>query len=301
MKYPLILPVVAGLLTACGNGNGGAAGTDASLSSATLPPNAVQVAALGDASAAGFTKEGPPGLASTYPRAELQGARGDGDLYWLRNYQVTYSNRVIWFDAVVKTPGENLSENILPSEVLVWKDWNVEVFPHQDATTFSGPTLDNRQAWITVHHNGTIIGAGYHDAVRSPASFLRLGNPEQDGHFGAPEVKTLTCGDYSVRGAPVDVTPYQIQVRYDRKAFPWSSIDAVRVPDGGSPGMNLDPGGQFFQPPYERALSLSNTGREATVTIGGAALTHGRTEYHFKDGNLVSIRQGWRHSDTYCQ
>lgn len=177
----------------------------------------------------------------------LEGAQGDGERYWLRNYTTQYSNRV-----------------------------------------------------ITINHVGYIIGGGFHDADRDPASFLRLGNVQQDGVIAAPEVKNLTCGDYSAQGAPVDPTPYEVQFRYDRKAHPWSIMDAVRVSNGSPPGFNLDPEGQAMQGSAPSRVQIEAQGRDARV-FPQRASEISYTDYGLRDGRLVWLRQIWRHSEVYCQ
>ncbi len=230
---------------------------------------------------------------------QLGGAGGNEGLYWLRQYTVQYLHGVIRIRALPKDPQPQLNEGLPEEERLIWKTWLMEITPHQDATTYSAPTLDGRQAWLTVHGNGQIIGGGYHGTTSD--SYLRLGNPEQDLGFAPVEERPVTCWDYSPVGAPIEVDPdgYQALVRYDRRSYPWATVDVVQTGDR-SLDFQTDPTGQVFQPWFGGQVDVSVQGDEVRTSVGAAALG-GMTEYRFRDGRLVSLEHSRRHVHTWCQ
>lgn len=287
-----LLPITALLLAACGGAHEGSAqaGTD---------QGPVLLAAAGHQQTMFDVKEAAPGPAQSYPVTQLAGARGNDGLYWYRQYTVQYLNGVIRIRSLPKDPQPQLVEEVPEDVSLVWKTWQMEVIPHQDATTYSAPTLDGRQAWLTVHSNGQIIGGGYHGTTSD--SYLRLGNPEQDLPFAAVEDYPVTCWDYSPVGAPVEVDAdgYQATVRYDRSRYPWASITVIQTGDRAL-DFQADPNGQVFQPWYGGQVSLRLHGDEVRAAIGAAAMG-GMTEYRFRDGRLVSLEHSRRHVSTWCQ
>ena len=296
MKHFLAIPVMAVAAAACGGeSNQGTAQAGDRTWSPVLLADAGQYGTMVDVKAA------PSGLPGSFAPVTMNGARGNDGLFWLRQYSVGHANGVIRIQALPKAGQSQLTEAVPEGETLVWKTWEMEVTPHQDATTYSAPTLDGRQAWLTIHHNGQVLGGGYHDLDKRPDSYLRLGNPEQDLGFAPVEEKQLTCWDYAPTGAPIEVRPegYPIVIRYDRRAYPWSSM-SVQKADGGMVDFDTDPSGVFWQPSYGGPLLLRLVGNEVRA-LAGTSPGPGGTEYRLVDGRVVAIERHRHFVSSYCR
>ena len=296
MKHFLAIPVMAVAVAACGGeSNQGTAQAGDRTWSPILLADAGQYGTMVDAKAA------PSGLPGNFAPVTMNGARGNDGLFWLRQYSVGHAFGAIRIQALPKPAQPQLTEAVPEEEVLVWKTWEMEVIEHQDATTYSAPTLDGRQAWLTLHRSGQVIGGGYHDLDKRPDSYLRLGNPEQDLGFAPVEEKQLTCWDYAPTGAPIEIRPegYRITVSHDRSAYPWSSL-RVQSADGGTADFDSDPSGSFWQPSYGGPLQLRLAGNEVRAWVGASG-GPGGTEYRLVDGHVAAIQRNRHFVSSYCR
>ena len=62
------------------------------------------------------------------------------------------------------------------SQALIWISEAVSVETFPGSLLYSGRTTDGRQAWINILNGGAIDGGGFHDAARTPGSFLYCGS-----------------------------------------------------------------------------------------------------------------------------
>lgn len=111
----------------------------------------------------------------------------------------------------------------------------------------------------------------------------------------------MTCWDYAPTGAPVEIRPegYPITVRYDRRAYPWSSI-SVQGANGSAADFDADPTGQFWQSSYGGRLSLRPVGNEVRAWSGASA-GPGGTDFHLVDGRIVAIERMRHFIGSYCR
>lgn len=237
----------------------------------------------------------PIALAGGYAETHLSGSRGD-PLYWSRDYALEYNGGVIRIRARPSLKGEAAAypEDLPPEEILIWQVSDMVTQQHQDAATFSAPTTDGRQAWLTVHRNGAVIGGGYHGTT--PDSYLKLGDPQRDAPDAPVEVRALDCQSIASPDYPELPMPHRIQVRLDRTAFPWSSV-AV---EGAAVGIRTDPDGGLTRGGSLGNRSISLDGEVVHVTLGFAYYDN-LTTYSLRRGSVVEISHQSRFVHTTCR
>ena len=237
----------------------------------------------------------PLTLAGGYPETTLTGARGD-PLYWSRSYAVHYNGGVIRIQALPSLGGgdSGFQEALPAEEVLIWEMSELVTQQHQDAATFSAPTSDGRQAWLTVHRDGNIIGGGYHRTEST--SYLRLGNPAQDAGPAAIEDRDFHCESSAPLGYPALPAPHGVRVRHDRTTYPWTSMSV----QGSTVGLRTDPDGLIRTSSSIGYRIVDLDGDAVNVTLG-AAYYDGLTTYTLRNGSLEAIQHSSHFVVTSCR
>ena len=211
-------------------------------------------------------------MASYYQKAGMRCAQGM-PLYWQRAWDFEYVGGVSRF----RPEG-------LPESSLSWLMGDMTAVPHDSAATFAAPTTDGRHTWITATATGDVIGAGFNAGTAD--SYLRCGNPEQDGGPIGPVTTTLTC---NVSG---EAQSYQMGFRIDATRFPYSSVevlvDGVSGPVRGQ--VVADPDGTLLSTGQVTIDSSVGSPFEARFTIVPG--TNRQTTYYMQEGRLVSVDIG---------
>ena len=213
-------------------------------------------------------------MASYYSKAGMRCAQGM-PLYWERTWDFEYNSGVSRF-----TPQG------LPATELSWEPGSLSTDPHENAATYSATASNGLRTWITAASSGEVLGAGFNG---SPAeSYVRCGNPEQDGTpIGTVDVP-MNCTYYDPSDGSSSTYPLTFRVNTAR--FPYTSLAAVSAggpargqlvddPDGGL----LANGGVVF--------SSSN----ASSSVANFALANGtnrQSVYYMYEGKLISVNIG---------
>jgi hypothetical protein len=178
-------------------------------------------------------------------------------MFWERNWTVGYNGGVTRF----ATGALQYSAS--------WESASLVSQQHQDAATFGAPTSDGQRTWLTVARSGDVIGAGFNG--REDRTYLRCGNPYQDGQPLGAILKWYQCNAY-----PGPVTEYA-RLIYSAKDWPYTGIAAqsttarssaqfvgriVIDPNGQRPGFALDP--NYAQSWTSTRFSLSAGGQTTT-------------------------------------
>jgi len=238
------------------------------------------------------SQQSPVVLAGGYATTEHTCMQGT-PLFWARRWTINYNGGVLRFTPLIAplTVGSSQPE---PEQILIWQTSNLVTQQHQDAATFSAPTTDGRQAWLTIHRDGSVIGAGYHGTTSS--SYLRCGNPTQDAPIEPPKTFQMQCkigNSPGLNGTVVVGATYQTSFEIDRSTFPFTTLKQ------GDPGPNrpfrTDPTGELIADPRSHIVwHLPETGDgNVRVYIGGTFGWEG-TFYQFRDGELTLVERANR-------
>ncbi|MFK7964755.1 MAG: hypothetical protein AB8C46_12400 [Burkholderiaceae bacterium] len=139
-----------------------------------------------------------------------------------RAWDMNYNGGVIRF-----TP-EGESE-----QLVIWETANMTTQQHSGSATFSAPTVDGRQAWMTISTDGQIIGGGVHGNTQE--SYLRCGVARNGVATVGIEELTWQCrsgiyrdedGNASLPGTPRYTPETPVTIKFDFSVYPFKSIQA---------------------------------------------------------------------------
>ena len=213
-------------------------------------------------------------MASYYSKGGMRCAQGM-PLYWERTWDFEYNGGVSRF-----TPQG------LPQTSLSWELGNLSTTPHQNAATFGAPTSSGLHTWITATSGGDVLGAGFNGGTAE--SYVRCGNPEQDGSpVGTVDVPmNCTVLDPSDGNSSV----YQLTFRVNAARFPYASLAVVTA--------NGPARGQLVDDPDGGLLANGGVVFNASIassSVASFALAQGsnrQSVYYMYEGKLVSVNVG---------
>jgi hypothetical protein len=207
----------------------------------------------------------PVTLAGQYPDKEMTCAQGK-PMFWERKWVVGYNGGVTRFATGQLTRS------------ISWESASLVTQQHQDAATFGAPTSDGQRTWLTVHRNGDVIGAGFNGT--EDASYLRCGNPYQDGQPRGLVQQSFTC-----TGPQRQVE--NIRLDYNAKDWPYSSITVAAANTPNSrlflPYMGVDAQGGRYVPSGNNSQSWSDYG---FAIYGPTGLD---TQYYMRLGEIQGV------------
>lgn len=213
-------------------------------------------------------------MSSYYTKAGMRCAQGM-PLYWERTWDFEYNGGVSRF-----TPQG------LPQTSLSWQLANLSTIQHQDAATFGATTSSGLHTWITASRAGEVIGTGYNGATAE--SYVRCGNPEQDGSpIGAVDV-AMTCSSYEANSG--SSSTYPLTFRVNAAKFPYASLAIV---SGDGPAK-----GQFVDDPDGSLLATggvtfdTSAASPSVANFALAAGTNRQSAYYMYEGKLTSVNVG---------
>ncbi len=118
-------------------------------------------------------------------------------------------------------------------QIVIWETANLTTQQHSSSATFSAPTTDGRQAWMTVNTDGAIIGGGVHGSTQD--SYLRCGAARNGVPVVGVEQVSIPCrtgvfvmedGQVGLPGTPQYTQQTPVTIRYDFSKYPYVSISA---------------------------------------------------------------------------
>jgi len=167
-------------------------------------------------------------LLGGYPTTTLKCAVGT-PMKFERDYSMNYNGGTLRF-----TPSGEAEQ------VVIWQTSNITTQQHAGSATFSGPTTDGRQAWLTLSNEGAIIGGGVHGAT--PDSYVRCGVARTGVAYSGREQVTLECraGVYvkpdgtptSANDVPNTLVPTYmppVTIDFDVSTWPFVRIESKSV------------------------------------------------------------------------
>ena len=194
-------------------------------------------------------------------------------LYWERIWDFEYNGGVSRF-----LPAG------LPQISLSWYLGDLSTIQHDSAATFGAPTTDGRHTWITATAAGAVLGAGFNGG--SDESYVRCGNPEQDGAFAGAVDTPMTC---YITGEP---TPYPMTFRVNAARFPYSTIEFASNGDSGPARSQvvIDGDGSLLSGGNVSIDTSVSSPFEARFTLAPGSTR--QSTYYMTDGRLRSINIG---------
>ena len=202
----------------------------------------------------------PIALQGGYPTANLECATGT-PMKLNRRYSYNYNGGVFRF---VPEGGEQ--------RTVIWEISNLSTQQHSGSATFSAPTTDGRQAWMTVSRAGNVIGGGVHGATVD--SYFRCGVATNGIERAGLERTELRCRTGFVEDdRSVTYTPQQsVLITYDFSQYPYVSMTAPpyinTTVEYGGPSSSLVLSTEFNGQPAEDYFYGNGTGYSTIVQNG---------------------------------
>jgi hypothetical protein len=175
-------------------------------------------------------------------------------------------------------------------QVAIWEVSNITTQQHSGSATFSAPTTDGRQAWLTVSNAGQIIGGGVHG--KTSDSYVRCGVARDGVAYSGIESVRLSCksGYYLTPDGQITSPTNQpntlvvfdsdpVTIRYDVTKWPFVRIESSTA---SYPSISFAPD----NPSIFIGRFDSIGGRPATVIYLSGGSPFGPT-YYLQDGRII--------------
>ncbi len=202
----------------------------------------------------------PIALQGGYPTASLECA-ADTPMRLNRPYAFNYNGGVFRF-----TPAGGEQRTV------IWELSNLSTQQHVGSATFSAPTTEGKQAWMTVSRAGDVIGGGVHGVTAD--SYFRCGVAKEGVELVGLERTELRCRTGFVEDdRSVTYTPQQsVLITYDFSQYPYVSMTAPpyinQTNEFGDPSSSLILSAEFDGRPAEDYFYGNGTGYSTIVQNG---------------------------------